>query len=130
MKVCVLTFFFSVLMGNSGFSQNFTEVVYDNGVLVREVIVDGDHSKVKSYYENGSLKELSSFVNERAHGQWIRYDERGKKVSQGNFVNGEKEGDWTIWSANDQIQYTIRYQDNTQISIVKVEEQHNKQFVN
>ncbi len=122
MKALTLTIAFAFAFAFQGFAQNIQEEVYDNGVLKRQVVIDGEKSQVKTYYDNGQLKEIGSFVNEKAEGVWVRFDEEGNKVSQGSFVDGEKHGLWLVWSADGEALYHINYENNVRTAAVKVEE--------
>ena len=84
--------------------------------------VDGDFSKVKTYYENGQLKEIGSFFKGKADGLWVSFDENGNKISQGEFKNGEKHGDWLIWTPQGKALYHISYEKNVRTAATTVTE--------
>ncbi len=48
--------------------------------------------KKELYYENGQLKLIGNYKNNRKHGQWLYYFENGIKSNESWFVNGILEG--------------------------------------
>jgi len=55
---------------------------------------------VTYYYDNGNVMETGSFVDNEKTGQWLRYDESGKKTAEAYYVSGKKDGTWMIWDMN------------------------------
>ena len=57
---------------------------------------DGDLVKATYFYDNGAIKEMGYFKNDKLHDQWISYDASGKITVVANYNNGIKEGKWYI----------------------------------
>ena len=55
-----------------------------------------DLVKATYYHDNGMIKEVGYFKDEKLHDQWIRYDNTGKISVVANYDNGIKEGKWYI----------------------------------
>ena len=53
-----------------------------------------DTYTVKSFYANGSVKEIKNVCNGRLQGSWSFYYENGKLMKKGNFINDRAEGTW------------------------------------
>lgn len=122
MKALKIALIFCIAFSLQGFGQKVQEDLYENGTLKRQVEVDGDFSKVKTYYENGQLKEIGSFFKGKADGLWVSFDESGNKISQGEFKNGEKHGDWLIWTPQGKALYHISYEKNVRTAATTVTE--------
>jgi len=73
-------------------------------------------TKATYYYDNGSIKEVGFFKNEKLHNKWVSYNEEGKITTIANYSNGKKDGKWYILS-NDSIK-EVTYKSN---KLVKVE---------
>ena len=56
----------------------------------------GDLVKATYFHDNGMVKEVGYFKNDKLHDQWISYDEFGKITVVANYNNGIKEGKWYI----------------------------------
>ena len=57
---------------------------------------EGDLVKATYFHDNGMIKEVGYFKNDKLHDQWISYDEFGKITVVANYNNGIKEGKWYI----------------------------------
>ena len=76
-----------------------------------------DLVKATYYHENGMIKEVGYFKDEKLHDQWIRYDKSGKISVVANYDNGIKEGKWYI--VGEETTKEITYKEN---KLIKVEE--------
>jgi len=76
-----------------------------------------DLVKATYYHENGTVKEVGYFKDNKLHHQWIHYDTSGKITIVANYDNGLKEGKWYI--VGDNSTKEITYKKN---KLVKVEE--------
>ena len=76
-----------------------------------------DLVKATYYHENGMVKEVGYFKDDKLHDQWIRYDVAGKVTVVANYDNGLKEGKWYIVGENTTKEIT--YKEN---KLIKVEE--------
>ncbi|MCW2120989.1 toxin-antitoxin system YwqK family antitoxin [Flavobacterium sp. 7A] len=62
------------------------EVIKDNMVLATY------------YYDNGQVQQKGAFKDGKLQGEWVSYDENGKKIAIAEYNNGEKVGKWFHWS--------------------------------
>ncbi len=76
-----------------------------------------DLVKATYYHENGMIKEVGFFKDDKLHDQWVRYDASGKVTVVANYKDGIKEGKWYIVGENTTKEIT--YRDN---KLIKVEE--------
>ena len=76
-----------------------------------------DLVKATYYHDNGMVKEVGYFKDDKLHDQWIHYDNTGKISVVANYKNGIKEGKWYI--VGEETTKEITYEKN---KMVKVEE--------
>lgn len=102
---------------------------YENNKLVYEGQFNKDVpvGEFRYYYEDGSLKSISNFLNgthkvqstlfhkngkksgeglfidQRRHGEWKYYSAAGKLIKLESYKNGEKHGEWKTYSAQTEI---------------------------
>ena len=53
-----------------------------------------DLVKATYYYDNGSIKEVGYFKDEKLHDQWISYNNEGNIKVVAMYNNGNIEGKW------------------------------------
>ena len=58
----------------------------------------GDLIKGTFYYEDGSVRQEGTYKEGRLHGEWVSYDQNGKKTAIAFYENGKKDGKWFFWS--------------------------------
>ena len=75
----------------------------------------GDLIKGRFYYEDGSIRQEGTYKNGKLHGQWISYDENGKKTALAYYNQGEKEGKWFFWNGDGLTE--VDYQSNVIASV-------------
>lgn len=64
---------------------------YKNGQKMGEVPTELDgtiNGPVKYYYENGNLRSAGEYKNDKPHGLWREYDEKGNISSEKHYDNG------------------------------------------
>jgi len=83
----------------------------ENGKKKSEIeIKEGKASgKATYYYNNGNVMEVGTFVNGEKNGEWLRWDEAGKKIAQAFYVGGKKDGLWMVWDSNGTKRYEMNY---------------------
>jgi hypothetical protein len=47
-----------------------------------------------TFYPNGSLKNVVTFVNDVMNGEFKYFNTKGKLETSGTYVNGKKDGEW------------------------------------
>ncbi len=78
-----------------------------------------DLVKATYYHDNGSIREVGYFKDEKLHDQWIRYDKTGKISVVANYDNGMKNGKWYI--VGEDTTKEITYKDNKLIKVEEIE---------
>ncbi len=73
---------------------------------------DGDVVTVTRYYDDGSVREVGTFKNDKPDGRWIEYTREGAIKTEAIYANGEKEGKWFVWTEDGEYLYEVVYQDN------------------
>jgi len=86
MKKLILIAFLSV--GVFAYGQEVDSKLEKVGKLVEKTV----------YHENGQIAQTGYLLNDKPHGQWLQYDEKGKKIAVGRYVEGVKHGRWMFWS--------------------------------
>jgi len=75
-------------------------------------------TKATYFYDNGSIKEVGFFKNEKLHNKWISYNKEGEITTIANYNNGKKDGKWYILS-KDSIK-EVTYKSNKLIKVENV----------
>ena len=57
---------------------------------------EGNLVKATYFYEDGSVKQVGFFDNDKLHGEWVSYDKRGKKTTIAQYEHGKKTGTWLV----------------------------------
>jgi antitoxin component YwqK of YwqJK toxin-antitoxin module len=74
-----------------------------------------DLVKVSYFFDSGELKEVGYFKENKLHGQWVAFNEEGKKVTIANYENGKKVGTWYVVT-NDSVKELV-YDANKLVSV-------------
>lgn len=76
---------------------------------------EGDRVKATYFYDNGAVKTQGYFKNNKLSGQWVSFNEEGKKVKLAYYKEGKKVGKWFIWTKDNLKE--INYDNNALISV-------------
>lgn len=76
-----------------------------------------DLVKATYYYNNGAIKEVGFFKENKLHSQWVTYNEAGEKITVAEYDMGKKVGKWYV-IADDTVK-ELTYESN---KLVKVED--------
>ncbi|MDB5020439.1 MAG: hypothetical protein JWQ28_1566 [Pedobacter sp.] len=88
----------------------------DRYILVSGHFKDGKKfGKWLTFYPNGSLKNVLTYVNDVVHGEYKYFDTKGRLQISGNYVNGKKDGQW-ISDGGRKIE---QYSNNRVVSTIK-----------
>lgn len=108
----------ALMFGASASAQNGTSQTAGSSAL--EVSnEDGKLMKVTWYHTNGVVRETGYFLNGEKHGQWMTFDESGKKLSEANYKEGQKDGNWSVWHDNGTVRYHMVYSNNKRIMVTE-----------
>ena len=69
------------------------------------------------YYDNGNIKEILSFKEDKLHGKCITFSIDGNKTGQASYKNGIKHGVWKIWADNGTLLYENTFLESTVFSM-------------
>lgn len=78
-----------------------------------------DLVKATYYHDNGMVKEVGFFKNEKLHDKWISYNKEGKIKVVAFYNNGEKDGKW--YMIGDDAVKEVTYKSNKIIKVQEVE---------
>lgn len=66
--------------------------------------------KATYYFENGTVQQQGFYKDGKPHGEWIAYNNQGKKIALGQYNAGVKVGKWFFW--NQDILSEVDYNDS------------------
>lgn len=84
----------------------------------------GNMVKATYYHENGELAQTGYMLNGKLHGEWLMYNEQGKKMVAGKYDLGKKVGKWFFWEGE-----ILKEVDFNQNKVVQVKEWNNSEIV-
>lgn len=71
--------------------------------------------KVTSYHENGNVKEVGYFIDDKKVGVWENFNESGIKVAEASYTNGVKDGNWSVWNDKGVMLYHMVYDNGKRV---------------
>lgn len=81
---------------------------------------ENDLVKATYYHDNGMVKEVGFFKEEKLHNKWISYNKEGKIKVVALYNNGVKEGKWYM-VGEDSVK-EVTYENNKVIKVQQVDE--------
>jgi antitoxin component YwqK of YwqJK toxin-antitoxin module len=78
-----------------------------------------DLVKATYYHDNGMVKEVGFFKDDKLHDKWIRYNEDGKIKVVALYKNGMKEGKW--YMIGEESVKEITYKSNKVVDVKEVD---------
>ena len=67
--------------------------------------------EVVYYHDNGVVSQKGTYtLDGKLHGEWLSYNEEGKKTVSANYDNGKKVGKWIYWIDGEK--KVVNYNDN------------------
>lgn len=96
------TLVMSLVMSFSLFAQEANDQV--------KLEKEGDLIKAVYYHDNGEIRQIGFFKNDKPHGEWKAYDLNGDKIAQAKYNQGEKVGKWFFW--NNGVLSEVDYRNN------------------
>lgn len=81
---------------------------------------EGDLVKATYFHENGMIKEVGFFKNDKLQDKWVSYTKEGKVKCVAHYDNGKKEGKWYI-VGEDSVK-EVTYKSNKIVKVQEVEE--------
>lgn len=80
----------------------------------------GDLVKATYFYQDGSIKQIGYFDNNKLHGEWVSYDEKGNKTTLAHYEYGKKTGAWLVLANG--IVKQVTYEANKVIDVKDLKE--------
>ena len=81
------------------------------------------HEKVNSltkstyFYEDETIMQTGFYKNGKQTGEWVAYNQEGKKIAIGKYENGKRAGKWFFWSGTELTE--VDYSDNRVANVQK-----------
>jgi len=79
-----------------------------------------DLVKATYYFDNGMVKEVGFFKDDKLHDKWISYNEEGKIKVVAFYNNGLKDGKWYL--VGEESVKEVTYESNKVIKVQEVDE--------
>ena len=79
-----------------------------------------DLVKATYYHDNGMVKEVGFFKDDKLHDKWVSYSKEGKIKVVAFYNNGEKDGKWYL--VGDDIVKEVTYKSNKVVKVQELEE--------
>ena len=86
-----------------GKQEGYTEGFNEKGILIISAQFSDGKIDVKDYFENGSIKRESSYLNGQPNGKEIEYFENGEIKRESNFINGQRNGKQIEYHPNGEV---------------------------
>ncbi len=110
MKKLVASLVVFLLMSSVSFAQGVEPTFEKQNDLV----------KATYYHENGMVKEVGFFKDDKLHDKWVSYSEEGKIKVVAFYNNGQKDGKWYL--IGEESVKEVTYKSNKVIKVREVEE--------
>jgi len=75
----------------------------------------GKMVKATYFHENGEIAQVGYLKDGKLHGEWLMYDDEGKKLASGRYANGKKTGKWFFWK--DDILKEVDFAENRIVNV-------------
>jgi len=109
MKIKIVLFL-TLMMMTMGFTQEVAPKFEKQGDLV----------KATYFYEDGSIKQVGFFSNDKLHGEWVSFDKKGEKTTIAQYEYGKKTGTWLVLT--DGVVKQVTYEANKVINVKDLKE--------
>ena len=80
----------AILFGSVMMAQNVKPTFEKQGELIKGTF----------YYDDGSVRQEGTYKDGKLHGEWVSYDQNGKKTALAQYEEGQKSGKWFFWNAD------------------------------
>ena len=78
-----------------------------------------DLVKATYYHDNGIVKEVGFFKNDKLHDKWVSYNKEGEVKVVAFYNNGEKDGKWYL--VGDDAVKEVTYKSNKVVNVQEVD---------
>lgn len=95
----------TISLKKSGSQINY----YPSGKIEAEISFTDNNAKLKRFYENGTLEEISTKINNKHHGQVKGYHENGNKKFEGVAKDGYFNGKFKYYDKSGKLDKTVNY---------------------
>jgi antitoxin component YwqK of YwqJK toxin-antitoxin module len=76
--------------------------------------------KATYFFDNGSIKQIGFFLNDKLHDEWISFNKEGKKTTIAHYDKGKKTGSWFV--LNNGIVKQVTFKANKVIEVKDLKE--------
>ncbi|QED39140.1 nicotinic acid mononucleotide adenyltransferase [Antarcticibacterium arcticum] len=83
--------------------------------------IQGELIKGTYYYENGSVRQEGTYKGGKLHGEWVSFDQSGKKNALARYEEGVKMGKWFFWSPD--VLTEVEYRNNVIAEVTEYKRQ-------
>ena len=111
--------FFLATLSLLGFmlsAQTAITTYNQTGVLDATYYTSGSFTERITYFENGEIKEIASFVNLKPEGEWLTFNEVGEIIQRGKYENGRKTGEWFVSCEISKQLFKLTYESDERIA--------------
>ncbi len=77
--------------------------------------LDNGLTKATYFHDNGTVSQTGTFLNKERHGEWISYNEEGKKTAEATYDRDHKTGKWFFWKGD--VLTEVDYRKNDIVSV-------------
>ena len=95
----------------------FSYIISAQKIIEPKFEKEGDLTKVVFFHNNGEIAQTGYFKDKKCHGNWVSYENTGKKLSMGTYELGMKNGQWFFWKGNNLIE--VIYEENKIINVLE-----------
>jgi len=103
-KIIIFTFYFFLFLGMTRAQEVNPKFEKQNKL-----------TKATYFYDNGTIREIGFFKNDKLHDKWISYDEKGTVTAVAYYKNGKKDGKWYV-VVNDSVK-ELTYKSNKLLNV-------------
>ncbi|GLB48774.1 toxin-antitoxin system YwqK family antitoxin [Neptunitalea lumnitzerae] len=86
----------------AGFAQQEKPVLEKQGDLVKATYTN----------EEGVVTQIGFFKDGKPHGEWVAFDDAGKKIAMATYDEGKKVNTWFFWTDNKKSLSEVEFDNN------------------
>ena len=86
------------------------------GAVDATYYTSGSFTERITYFENGTIKEIATFINFKPDGEWLTFNEAGDIIQRGSYEDGKKTGEWLVNCELSKQVFKLIYQSDERIA--------------
>jgi len=75
--------------------------------------------KAVYYHPNGQIAQIGCFKHGKLQGEWVMFDEVGKKITVGEYEEGKRTGEWFYWKPDGEALREVTYCNGKLVNVVE-----------